>query len=721
MDRTHAGVARPRDGFDTPGRRTPDGGAPKRAGLPLAVFGAFGLALVLATGAGRPDATPTRLAPASDTTPGLVTANKTPPVPALSLLAQPPYVLPGQEFPLRLSIGPAVPAGTTMSVTVYDRVTSRSALGEVFAGSGLGPALSSSRSIAVSSLPVDPAGGVDLTIGLITGGNAAPTGAGAQVTADLHCSIGACGGVYPVRLTLSAGGSGATNPELITTLVYTDPPATTERLQVALAVPLSLPADPATPSGQVNAPSAGDVARFSRLVAALDANAGVPTTLIPDPATTLALALDTRPRSRQVLEQLLALDNLPNHEAVAGPFVPVDAAGLVGAGLPGELTTQVDRGSQALADEGIRATSGTWVSSSPIDASTLAQLATIGFDHIVLPPASLSGASFRLTPTQPLTVAAGRAQNVTVALDDPVLAGHFAGASGPGAVLAANQMLADLALIYYEEPNLPTARAVVAVAPTQWSPDAGFLDTLLRGLSANPVLEPVTAASVFDSVPHNGTTELRRNVPDTAANLPARAIRSARADVDAFATATSDPTVARRLDDLLLASESALLRPARQASGVKGTVAALDAQLEQVSIAAGTIRLTSSTAHVPITITKTAPYSVTSIMVLSSDKLTFPSGNRRTVVLDRATDAFYVDMKARTGGVFRVTVTLWSPRGGLVLASRQLTVRSLSTSAVALFLSIGAVAVLFVWWGRTVRRRHHPSSRRRRGAHARRR
>jgi hypothetical protein len=76
-----------------------------------------------------------------------------------------------------------------------------------------------------------------------------------------------------------------------------------------------------------------------------------------------------------------------------------------------------------------------------------------------------------------------------------------------------------------------------------------------------------------------------------------------------------------------------------------------------------------------------------------------------------------VDMKARTGGVFRVTVTLRSPRGGLVLANRQLTVRSLSTSAVALGLSIGAVAVLLAWWGRTVVRRGRP----RRGAHVRRR
>ena len=720
MDRTHAGIARARDGFHTPDRRTPDGGAPKRAGPPLA---ALAIALIFATGACTATPSSSRHTLPSPIAPIVVTSAKTPPSPGLSLLAQPPYVTPGQDFSLRLAIGSTVPAGATLTASVYGRVTSRSALMDVFGGTNLGRALSSSPTIAVSSLPTDPAGGVELTIGLITGDRAAPVGAGAAFTADLDCATGECGGVYPIRLVLDSGGSDGANPQLITTLVYTDPPATTERLHVAWVVPLSLPANPPSRTGQVRIPSAAAVARLAGLVGALDSYGGVPATLVPDPATTLALGLDTRPRIHEVFDQLVALDNLPNHEALAGPFVPVDAAGLLGADLPGELTAQVNRGSQTLADSGIRATTGTWVSPSPLDGATLAQLSSVGVDQVVLPPTSLSGSSFRLTPTQPFTVTGARGGDVNLALEDPVLDGHFTGASGPGAVLAANQMLADLALIYYEEPNLTTPRAVVALSPTLWSPDASFLETVLSGLSANPVLQPVTLASMFDAVPSAGSAQLRRAVPDTAATLPARAIRSARADVDAFATAASDPTVARRLDNMLLASESALLRPAGQASGVAGTSTALDAQLRLVSIAAGTIRLTSSTAHVPITITNTAPYSVMSIMVLSSDKLAFPTGSTRTVVLNRATNAVYVDMKARTGGVFRLTVTLLSPRGGLVLASRQLTVRSLSTSADALGLSIGAVVVLLMWWGRTVlrRRRPRPPRRSRRGAHARRR
>ena len=69
--------------------------------------------------------------------------------------------------------------------------------------------------------------------------------------------------------------------------------------------------------------------------------------------------------------------------------------------------------------------------------------------------------------------------------------------------------------------------------------------------------------------------------------------------------------------------------------------------------------------------------------------------------MNHATDAIYVDMRSRASGDFPIAVTLVSPQGGLVLASGQLTVRSMSTSVVALALSIAAAAVLLAWWART--------------------
>jgi hypothetical protein len=624
---------------------------------------------------------------------------------ALALLQQSAFVGPGQAFTVRLALGAAVPKGASLGITVYQHLTSRSAFVQTLNGTAPGAVLSSSAPIPLTDLPADPAGGVDVTVP-VKAGDTPPAGAGTGgYTADLRCVTGGCGGVYPLRLQLDATVGGV-RPQVLTNLVYEEPPAGTSRLRVALVTPLSLPAATASANGTVAAPSAASLASLAAVTGAFADHPDVAATLVPNPATVAALAVDDRARAHQLLTQLQALAASDTRQSLAGPFAAVDPAAFVAAGLGTELGTQAQRGGQTLGADGVHAAGGTWVDTDPLDQATLGQLSGLGAGHVVAPATAVGTGVFRLTPAAPVTVPDGRGGTATLALEDPVLAQQLAGAASAGtdSVLAANQVLADLALIYYEQPNLATPRAVVALSPTVWSPAPAFADTLLAGLTANPVLEPATLTAVFGAVPALRSTTLRRATPDPS-TLPARAIRAARGQIDAFTTAVSDPAVPRGLSDLLLTAESGLLRPARQAAGVGEAVAALHAELGRVSITADSIRLTSSAARVPVTIVKTAPYTVTGVMTVSSDKLVLSGGGPRTVVLDRPTNAVYVGMQARTGGVFRVTVTLVSPQGGLVLATHEITVRSMSASAVAIGLSLGAVAVLLLWWARTVWRR----------------
>jgi hypothetical protein len=633
---------------------------------------------------------------------------------ALAVLEQSGFVGPGQAFTVRLALGPGVPKGSSLGITVYSHLTSRSAFVQALNGTVPGAPLSSSSPIPLSTLPSDPAGGVDVTVP-VKAGDTPPAAAGAGgFTADLHCVTGGCGGVYPLRLQLD-DPVGGTRPQVLTNLVYEEPPAGTARLRVALVTPLALPTATASANGSVPAPSSAALGSLAAITGAYADHPDVAATVAPNPATVTALAGDGRPRAHQVLTQLQALSAPGAHQSLAGPFAAVDPGAFVAAGLGSELTAQVQRGQQSLGAAGVHATGGTWVATSPLDQATLGALGDLGAGNLVVPATTVGAGVFRLTPSAPVTVADGHGGTATLALEDPILAQQLAGTatSGASAVLAANQVLADLALVYYEQPNLAAPRAVVALSPTLWSPDPAFVDTLLAGLASNPVLQPVTLATVFATVPAVNVGTLRRSSPDPS-TLPARAIRGARGDIDAFATAVSDPSVPRGLSDLLLTAESELLRPARQASGVAGTMAALRGELGHVSITADSIRLTSSAARVPVTILKTAPYTVSAVMTVSSDKLLLSGGGPRTVVLDRPTNAVYVGMKARTGGVFRVTVSLLSPQGGLVIASHEITVRSMSASAVAIGLSLGAVAVLLLWWARTAWRRGGG-----RGAHSR--
>jgi hypothetical protein len=99
---------------------------------------------------------------------------------------------------------------------------------------------------------------------------------------------------------------------------------------------------------------------------------------------------------------------------------------------------------------------------------------------------------------------------------------------------------------------------------------------------------------------------------------------------------------------------------------------------------------------------------MTATLVLSSDKLLFPNGE--TVwsapwTLHPHSNVYYVNVKSRASGLFRLDVTLHAPGGSLRLATGELSVRSTSSSVVGVVLTAGAVAVLVVWWVRTSLRR----------------
>jgi hypothetical protein len=647
---------------------------------------------------------------------------------------------PDQALTLGLRIRSTAPKrDLALTVTVFSHVASRSAFDETLNGRGLGAVVTRSPSLPLTSLTTDAPGVTTLTIPVV--GDTTPDVPG-DWTADLHCVPGDCADVYPLKVTLSDSGSGG-GAQLISYLVYDDPASTSQPLRFSLVAPLGLAPPTADGRGQRRLPGAAAEARLSSLVSTISAAPAVPVTLLPDPAT-LGLLADTG-RSRDVAA-VAALSSSPARQTVAQTFVPVDAGALVAAGAGGEVGAQVRRGAAVLSALGVHATAGTWVADGPLDQTALDALVP-SFDHVVVPQTDVTGPEGPLTTTQPFTLTSEHGAPVTAAVADPGLGAHLSAADGSDPALAAVQLLADLSFIYDEVPNLrgpggtPAPRGVVAVAPPEWSPSPAFVSAALAGLQGNPVVTPVTLDQLFAQVPvgADGQPDTRRPAALTPAAVPGRALRTARArqlgfDSAVSATARGSDT-AQTLGDLLLGAESSVLTDGQQQAAVAGYETALENQLHLLAVRSDTIRLTAGTASVPITVVRNTPYPVTVVVVLTSDKLRFPGAATQSpgascraprvqteaarssfsavCVLDRTTDAVYVNMRARTSGDFRVDVTLASPDGDLALAGGELTVRSSSISAVAIALSATAVVVLAAWWGRTLRRRP------RRGAHSR--
>ena len=318
-----------------------------------------------------------------------------------------------------------------------------------------------------------------------------------------------------------------------------------------------------------------------------------------------------------------------------------------------------------------------------------------------------------LTFAQTFSLALGRGTRVTAAAADSQLASFFRADPGDP-VLAANQLLATLEFIHFENPFKLDARGIVVEPQGSWQASSPtFLAALLGGMSGNPALQSVTLNQFFSQVPKGGNDEpsSRRLQAGTAPReIPAgQATRlvTARARLTSLSGAVSDrPSLLSDLSDQLLATQNQQFDPVQRSAALSVYTQHFDDELDLVSLAdLGTITFTSRTAPIPVSVLSKAGYPIKVLVSVDSDKFTFPDGSSRVLTLVRPTTAVRIQARSRTSGDrLPVGVTLTTPDGQVVIARTTLTVHSTSISLVGVALTCLAALVLLVWWARTWRR-----------------
>jgi hypothetical protein len=651
----------------------------------------------------------------------------------LTLLGQTSWVAPGQQFILHLQAGRETPPVARLGVTVdVDAcLSSVSGFDQSLSDFSSQSTVSSTTSpLPVTGLPVLPTGGFELAMPVVVG-NSYPSSPPGRFTIDLTSAADQCGlypsGVYPVRVQLVDTVTDRVLGGITTHLIYTEGAAGTQRLRFALVLPVrtALVAAPAPkaatlqtrPSAALEVPSTAALADVADTVGAVAHNPSVHLTIEANAQTVGALQTSGHQAAVNELRSLAADPSL--HQLTSSTYTPVNASKLVSAGLGSELALQISRGTDLLSTEVTRRPTapkalGVWVADAGLNGTALSQLQADGYSQLILPSDAVSSSPSNGSAAEPFLVDPGTGPAMTAIASSAALSARFT-ASTVDPVLAAHQLVAELAQIYYEQPNDDTARAMVAVAPARWSDNPAFVNALLGALTANPIIQSVTTTALFDTFPAAATCrDTCRLVPGSdSGRLPVAAIQVQRSRIDSFATAAPAARYLNApLGDLVLAGESELLRPDQQSAVLHNTQLAVDAQLRQLTVASGqSITLTSQQGTLPIDIQSSAPYPVSATLTVTSDKLLFANGGtgltKATTVLPGHghTDVVYVKVRARTSGVFTVEVTLHAPVGGLLLSSGQIVVRSTATSIVGVILSLGAVVVLVVWWVRTSRKR----------------
>ncbi|MBV8983192.1 MAG: hypothetical protein JO248_01940 [Acidimicrobiia bacterium] len=616
---------------------------------------------------------------------------------AIALTSQSPWVQPGGEFRLGLHVdGIKDPAAVELVLNTYARLTSRSAFAQTLQERAVG-ALLDVTSTPLSALNVDPAGNFSVILPFQDPG--LPREPGRLLLSQ--------DGVYPLRVELRENGGGAVLDRFTTHIAYLPANRTGPKLDFSWIVPVHAPPS-IRPDGTRKLTNARDL---QTLTQALESTS-VPLVLAPTPETVDALTTSNDSAAAGALSSLRrAAAN--RRQVVTGPYVPTNLPQLIAGGLQSEADQEVRLGNDRLTQLlKVPVDTTTWVSEESLDDASTSRLRDLGITQVALPENSLTQLQSRLTLSRPYLVdthQGGKQQAVSI---DPGLAAHFRG--GGNQVLEAHRFLAELAVLYFDQPG-GQQRGVVAFTPRGWKPDRSFLDTAMAGLTDNPVVEPVTLSTLFSTVDKlrggNGTPLVRKMVgAPRNVSVSTTATRSVRQRLETFRSIVDDDNpMYAILNEQLLTANSADLRSSRQRSYVSGVEATLDKELSRIQTPAGSIRLTARSGEIPVTFRNNTGYPVHVVVTVRSDKVEFPGSadgghpaNEVTRKLDllRRNETARFSVQTRASGAFPLLVTLQSPDGSLVVAHTQITVRSTAASGVGLLLSAAAGLFLLVWWAR---------------------
>jgi hypothetical protein len=511
-------------------------------------------------------------------------------------------------------------------------------------------------------------------------------------------------GVYPVRVELRRAGGPVVDS--FDTYLLSAPPATdVAPLDVAWMAPIHAP-----PAVQPDGHVAIDDQRaesLSGLAKTFDRHPEVAFTMVPTPETTEALSVSPRQADRETLATLVR--SLRTRQLLGGPYVPTNITSMLSSGLEGEAAAELTRGTNTL-DSLFSAppTTATRLIDERVDDAALAFLAAQDVGQVVVPESLLEPIVRNTTLTETFEIDS-RGKRIRAGMADAGFVPHFAVRNQ---VQAAVRLLADLAVLYFDDPTV-AQRGVVVAPPRSWEPSGVFADTLLSGLGDSPILQPVTIDAYFAGVRPSvskGTTLVRRIVGGPAPGataLPGASIRSARRQIDAFASAVdANNPVLDRMDRTLLAASSSDLRARDRSRYVSGVVDQLTTEMRGIDMPRSrSITLTAREGEIPVTVTNNLGYPIRARLRISSDTLEFPKGAERDVPLERRNTTVNFVVRAQSSGSFPLRVQLVSPQGDLVLDQSRFTVRSTALSGVGTALSIGAGLFLLIWWGNHLRLR----------------
>ncbi len=589
------------------------------------------------------------------------------------------------QFAVTLEL-PAKDLHARANVALFARVDTRSALAPILSGSGLTtPSISSTGSFALSCHAHQL---TNFYVGVYIAASRPGSGpCGSHPRLHLACPSLNCGGVYPIRYTVTSNH--VTHREWSLLVVQSS----------RVLRPLQLNWIETVGSRTTSAQSAQALLALGKF-----------------PSSALTLGVDYRALSyamnatgsaavawRGALNHALAS---PLHRLNALPPESIDFAGLAANGFASQVTNQFSLTSDLARTFNGRYLDGPAILSSTPTAADLQALAASGVSNVVLPESALSAApSTSLSWGTPFHVP-GAGSLSALSTDGPLEQLVTDSAIVPG--LRATLTAGTLAMLYFEAPNARSPRSVVITAPLERTSGA-FLNSFFREIANDPFIRAANLVPSFNSslIGANGSPQTRTLTPTTASTWSPTNVDSlmtVASAVNSFTKSLRAPLVSETLR-VALAQSEIVGSPQEREAAIVNVSGALNTQLQLFSVDPSSITLTGTGSALPITLLSRANYPMRVLVHLVTDRLKFPGGQYFETTLNSPTKAIRVVTEGHGVGSFTLQVVVTTQDSGITLARAAIQVRSTGTSIVGYLLTGGSLAVLALWWWRTLRRR----------------
>lgn len=455
-----------------------------------------------------------------------------------------------------------------------------------------------------------------------------------------------------------------------------------------------------------------DINGLSQLVSALNANSKTDVTLDIPGALLEEVSNSTTEAAKQLLSQLTAWSLKPDHQIITSGFVPLNLPQLASSGMTKfigeELTAGNTQSEQFLPSSS--SSLGPVAVSNGLTYQTATALSKLGVSRVVLPANDFHPFNEKFSLSRPFLIATESGHTLTALSEDSELEHDISTGTAP--YQSANRLSLDLAQIYFDQPNDANPRVVSAVIRVSSAKKAAKLNNILSDLSTSPFIKTVDLNSAFALTSNEQLSFGTLAAPPPSPTLNPTRFQGLSNDISALDSSLGETATLQKAKYNLLAAISPTLTTQASNKYLTQTQDAVDKISQMVSLASNkSFTVTARKVKLPIAISSKLTMPFKGLLVINSDRLSFPKGNSIPVVLNGPNTTLSIPIYAETLGIYLISAKLLTTNGKYVVAHTSIEIRSTAFSAASIILTLGAFLVLALWWIQSLRRGHQRNKR----------